>query len=137
VAQLRPYSAELESLKTRTALISFSTSELAKQWVTETEASFQFLLDPGRDAYQAYSLEHSLGRAWSPKVWLEYARLIISGRKWRGIQGDSGQMGGDFIVDRNGILRLAYRSHDPTDRPPVHFLLEQLSEINNLHIGET
>lgn len=128
---MRSVSEQIEGLKTRPVLISFSTSKLADQWSRETESDFQFLLDPDREAYRAYGLEHSLSRAWSPKVWLEYARLMIHGRRWRGIQGDSGQMGGDFIVDRNGILRLAYRSHDPTDRPPASFLLEKLAEIDN------
>ena len=36
------------------------------------------------------------------------------------------QLGGDFIVDRDGILRLAYRSRDPADRPEVTLLLETI-----------
>ena len=97
----------------------------------ETKASFQFLLDPERKAYQAFGLEYSLGRSWSPKIWFEYARLMAQGRKWRGIQGDSGQLGGDFIVDRSGIIRMAYRSHDPADRPSVSDILEKLKDIDS------
>lgn len=130
MAQLRLYNSELKVRHTRVALISFSTTELAQKWITETEASFQFLIDPEREAYQAFGLDHSLSRSWSPKVWLEYARLMAQGRKWRGIQGDSGQLGGDFIVDRGGILRMAYRSSDPTDRPTVSYLLKRLDDIN-------
>jgi len=78
---------------------------------------FEILLDPERVAYQAYGLDRSLIRSWGPKVWYKYAQLLLSGRNWRGIQGDSTQLGGDFIVDRDGIIQLAYRSHDPTDRP--------------------
>ena len=59
-----------------------------------------------------------------------YARLLAAGRKWRGIQGDSTQLGGDFIVDASGIVRLAYRSHDPTDRPSAEQLLAILRELN-------
>ena len=136
MAQLRQFKAELEAHKTRVTLISFGTTELAQVWIQETRASFQFLLDPERKAYQAYGIGYSLGRSWSPKVWLEYARLIAKGRKWRGIQGDSGQMGGDFIVDRDGVLRLAYRSQDPTDRPAVDYLLRTLDEINGYHPKE-
>lgn len=116
-------------------LISFGTTELAQKWITETRASFQFLLDPVRKAYKAYGLEYSLLRSWSPKIWFEYARLMAQGRKWRGIQGDSGQLGGDFIVDREGIIHMAYCSHDPADRPSVKFILEQLAQINSHHSG--
>jgi hypothetical protein len=56
--------------------------------------------------------------------------LLTSGRKWRGIQGDSAQLGADFVVDTEGIVRLAYRSHDPTDRPPAADLLARLEQLD-------
>ena len=136
MAQLRQYTNEMEARKTRVALISFGNTELAQAWIEETQASFQFLLDSERKAYQAFSLDHSMRRSWSPKVWLEYARLMAKGRRWRGIQGDSGQLGGDFIVDREGILRMAYRSQDPTDRPTLNYLLRKLDHINGYHKEE-
>jgi peroxiredoxin len=131
VAQLRQVQAELEALNTRVVIISFGSITLAQKWMEETKATFQFLIDPERKAYQAFGLEYSLGRSWSPKIWFEYARLMAQGRKWRGIQGDSGQLGGDFIVDRSGIIRMAYRSHDPADRPAVSDILEKLKDINS------
>jgi hypothetical protein len=127
---LRSFTSELEARNTQVALISFVTTELAKRWIKETNATFQFLNDPQRKAYQAFGLDYSLARSWSPKVWIEYAQLMVRGRKWRGIQGDSGQLGGDFIVDQEGLLQMAYRSHDPTDRPAIGYLLERLDNIN-------
>jgi hypothetical protein len=53
-------------------------------------------------------------------------QLILKGRKWRGIQDDSGQFGGDVIVDSSGYIRLIHRSHDPTDRPDIQSLLAAL-----------
>lgn len=136
MAQLHQYKNEIEARKTRVALISFGNIALAQAWIEETQASFQFLLDSERKAYQAFSLDHSMGRSWSPKVWLEYARLMAKGRRWRGIQGDSGQLGGDFIVDKEGTLRMAYRSQDPTDRPAINYLLKTLEHINGYHKEE-
>jgi hypothetical protein len=37
--------------------------------------------------------------------------------------------GGDFIVDKNGVLRLVHPSHDPTDRPSADELLTMLKSI--------
>ena len=71
-------------------------------------------------------------RSWQPQVWIHYARLMLGGHAWRGIQEDSGQLGGDFIVDRRGIVRLAYRSQDPTDRPPVSTPLAEPERIVGL-----
>ena len=126
MAQLRSYVAELEALLTRVVLISFGSTLGAKTWLEETKAPFLILLDPQRIAYRAYGLERSLLRSWEPKVWWHYARLILAGQRWRGIQGDSSQLGGDFIVDQNGIIRLAYSSHDPTDRPTISQLMAVL-----------
>ncbi len=42
---------------------------------------------------------------------------------------DTSQLGDDFIVDKNGLLRLSYPSHDPVDRPPVEALLDILRQL--------
>ncbi len=59
-----------------------------------------------------------------------YARALWKGELWRGIRGDSGQLGGDFIIDTDGFVRLAYPSRNPTDRPPVE---EQPSVIERMN----
>lgn len=127
---MRHYSTEIESLNTRIVVISFGVAHQARAWQGETGASFTLLLDVDRAAYRAYDLEHSLFRSWGPRVWWRYAQLMLRGYKWHGIQGDSGQLGGDFIVDANGVIRLAYRSHDPADRPPVSRLLAVLASCS-------
>ena len=38
-------------------------------------------------------------------------------------------MGGDFIIDSKEIIRFAYRSKEPADRPSVSKLLEILKHI--------
>ena len=132
MTQLRQYEREIESLNARIVVVSFGRPEQARLWLDETQTFFTLLLDPERKAYRAYGLGYSLARSWSPKIWLEYTRLILSGRKWRGIQGDSGQLGGDFIVDSNGRIRFVYRSYDPTDRPSIDQLLDALRQTHRL-----
>ena len=107
-------------------IISFGSPYNAQLWEKETQSQFTLLLDPDRNAYRAYGLERSMLRSWGLNTFLTYSRLMLSGRKWRGIQGDSGQLGGDFIVNANGIIRLAYYSRDPSDRPSVSHLLDIL-----------
>ena len=134
MAQLCQHSIEFESLNARIGVISFGLASQARSWLEETGAPFTLLLDPERTAYRAYGLEHSLPRSWGMKVWFRYAQLLLAGRQWRGIQGDSGQLGGDFIVDPPGIIRLAYRSHNPTDRPPMSQLLMTIRQLGHTHI---
>ena len=61
----------------------------------------------------------------------KYVKLLLTGRKWRGIQGDSAQLGGDFIIDSSGVIQLAYRSYDPTDRPSIESLQEILLRMKD------
>jgi peroxiredoxin len=126
---LLSFKSAIEAHNTRVTVISSGTPFLAQKWIEETQSSFQFLIDHDRKAYQAFGLHSSLLRSWSPKIWYAYARLLVQGHKWRGIQGDSGHLGGDFIIDQQGIIRMAYRSRDPADRPKVAEILHVLENI--------
>ncbi len=110
-------------LNTRVFIISFGTLPAIQQWMRDTCNSFEVLLDPARSVYRAYQLERSVRRSWTPKTLWTYAKLLAAGRKLLPKDGDTAQLGGDFIVDANGVVRLAYRSHDPADRPHVDNLL--------------
>lgn len=127
MAQLCQRKEEFDTLGTQIAIITFGSELGARIWQKETGAPFKILLDPESLAYDAYGLEHSMLRSWDPITILTYIRLILKGRNWRGIQGDSGQLGGNILIDIDGIVQLAYRSHGTTDRPPVDLLLSILN----------
>jgi len=131
VAQLCQHQEQFKHLNVAVLLISFGSPEVAKVWLEDTCPSFRLLLDPARTVYRAYGLERSWLRSWNLKTLWRYIQLLSAGRKWRGIKGDSAQLGGDFIIDTEGIVRLAYHSHDPTDRPPVADLLSLLQQVDN------
>ena len=130
MAQLCLHTDELEQLETEVLLVSFSSQGYARLWIKETCAPFHLLLDRERRVYRTYGLGSSLSRSWSLRTVWSYVKLMRAGRKWRGIQGNSAQMGGDFIVDAKGIVHLAYRSENPTDRPPVQRLMNVLRRIS-------
>jgi AhpC/TSA antioxidant enzyme len=117
---------ELKLLNTEVLLISFGGEEQMRRWRDETGVDLLLLLDPEHQVYREYGLLSSLLRSWQPKVWWRYARMLSKSWSWRGIQGDSSQLGGDFIVDGQGILRYGQRSNDPTDRPSIAALLKTL-----------
>jgi len=129
VAQLCQYQDEFKRLNAEVLVIAFGALPLAQAWLEETCSPFRLLLDPERTVYEAYELERSLLRSWNLKTVRRYVQLMRDGRQWRGIQGDSTQLGGDFIVDADGILRLVYRSRDATDRPPVERLFAVLRQL--------
>jgi len=129
VAQLCQYSDELEALNTDVLLVTFSSAGYARKWLQETCAPFVLLLDRERTTYRTYGLQRSLARSWNLRTIRRYVELLRSGRQWKGIQGDSAQLGGDFIIDSDGYVRMAYRSHDPTDRPDANILMQVLREL--------
>jgi peroxiredoxin len=128
VAQLRHFEAELRRMDVQVLVISFGAEFWARAWLQETQLPFPLLLDPERSVYRSYGLERSFVRVWSPKVMWHYTRRVLAGQKLQSIQGDPHQLGGDFVVDAAGVIRLAHRSKDPVDRPPVEALLAAIKE---------
>ena len=124
--QLHRRSTDLDRAGVTTLLISFSTQQQARQWRQETEVGFPFLLDPGRAVYRAYGLERSVRRTWTLRTLRYYFAAVVRGERLRAAQGDPHQLAGDFVIDSTGIVRLAYRSFDPTDRPSVDLLLHAI-----------
>lgn len=87
--------------------------------------------DPDRAAYRAFGLERT---PWytlvRPDVVLGYlwqiVRLVPVKLPYR--REDVLQLGGDFLLDRQGNVVFAYRSRVPTDRPSVTQLLAAIPE---------
>ena len=129
MVQVAAHQQEFEALNTNVITVSFGMDYWAKMWLQETQSPFSFLIDPERDAYHAYGLQSSIVRSWMPQNLWYYAKATLQGREKFGKRGDPHQLGGDFIVDSQGIVRLAHPSKEPTDRPDVEKLLAVLREI--------
>ena len=129
MAQLCLHKEELERLNVEVLLVSFSSMKYARKWIKEVCWIFRLLVDHEKKTYRLYGLDSSLLRTWNLKIIWSYVKLMRAGRKWQGIQGDSAQMGGDFIIDTGGMVRFAYRSEDPADRPSVGTLMKVLRNL--------
>jgi len=136
VAQLCHQQDEMKRLNVTVLVVSFSSITVAaRAWLQETCPSFTMLLDPERKVYRAYGLKSSLLRTINASAAWDYISLLLSGQRVRGIEADPYQLGGDFIVDTKGVLRLAYRSRVATDFPPVADLLAILSNLHQKDEG--
>jgi hypothetical protein len=109
-------------------LISFGQQEEAGEWLEEVCSAFQMLLDPERKIYYYYKLKHSWTGSWNLKTLSYYIRALLGGVEWRGITGDSAQLGGDFIIGRDGTFLLKHPSQEAIDRPKVSDILDILRE---------
>jgi peroxiredoxin len=129
VAQLAPLHADFQNLNTNVVAISFGDEYWVRAWLAETQSPFPVLLDPTLAAYQAYGLDRSALRSWGVKTLWYYARALGRGEKLLEKRGDAYQLGGDFIVDADGMVQFAYPSHDPTDRPSIDELCAILRRL--------
>lgn len=129
MVQVAAHNEAFQSLNTDIVTISFGIDYWARMWLQETQSPYPFLVDPERNAYHAYGLQSSVIRSWMPQNLWFYAKATLQGREKFGKRGDPHQLGGDFIVDNQGIVRLAHPSKEPTDRPSVNQLLAVLQKV--------
>lgn len=129
MTQLCQQQDELEQLGVEVVLVTFSSAGYGRVWLKEVCSAFLLLIDRERAVYDRYGLKRSLLRSWNLQTVRKYVQLMRAGRRWRGIQGNSAQLGGDFVIDAQGVIRLAYPSRDPTDRPAVTDLLAVLRKL--------
>ena len=127
MAQVVSHYEQIQAANTNVVTVSFDTVYWSNVWLQETKSPFPFLVDAERAAYRAYGLESSTLRAWSVANLWYYAKAIAQKRETYGKRGNTNQLGGDFIIDANGIIQLAHPSWEPTDRPSIEKILAVLA----------
>jgi peroxiredoxin len=132
VAQVVSHQTQIEAAKANVVTVSFGSPYWARVWLHETQSPFPFVSDPERQAYRAYNLASSAWRSWSPATLWYYAKAKMQGRKTGGNRGDAHQLGGDFVIDAHGIIRLAHPSREPTDRPSAAKVLSLLDRLHTV-----
>lgn len=131
MTQLCHHHEQFRQHNVRVLIISFGTLPAVQQWLKETCATFDVLLDRERTIYNAYGLERSFWRSRNLRTLWTYAKMKLKGLRFNDSHGDdTTQLGGNFLIDAHGILRMAYRSYDPTDRPSVEYLLKEIQKIS-------
>ncbi len=108
-------------LGARAMCITFAPASLLTAFEREIGLEIPLYGDPHRAVYTAFGFERaSVARVWlDPRVWMRYARLLARGRRFRRVEQDTLQLGGDAIFDAGGRLRWIYRSRGPEDRPSM------------------
>lgn len=121
---------EINDLNGSVVLISFGLEEGARKWLEDTKATFPMLLDIERNVYASFGLPRSVFKVWGVGSMIYYAEKLAQGvslpKPYENIHDDANQMGGDFIVDKNGILRFTYCSAHSADRPDVQKVIDEL-----------
>lgn len=124
MAQVVAQQEKYQALNVHVVAISFGTDYWAKVWLSETNSPYPLLLDQSHESYKVFGLDSSLRQAWGFKNLVYYAKALMRGEKLKENRGDTHQLGGDFVIDQTGIVRLAHPSKEPTDRIDVARVLE-------------
>ena len=121
---MREREDELETLGIRVAVVTFEAGPLAQAYVRDSRLSWPLLVDRSRSLYAAFGMNR--GRWWhifGPAAWWAYVKLLARGRRLQPTTGDIAQLGGDVLIDPQGIVRLHHVGLGPADRPAVESLL--------------
>lgn len=127
---MRQRYAEVQAEGGEVIAISFELRRRLFQLSRQMQLPFPVLSDPERDVYRAFRMQPGrLSRILAPGTIWAYVKLLAKGRLYHFRVSDFRQLGGDFVVDSEGIIRFEHRSSAPHDRPPVQRLLEVLAAI--------
>jgi len=140
---------QFEQLDARIVIISFAPLERLRSWPDYWRETFYFpslqpnqiakaqdplrrsifLADPTLSAYRAYGLgRYSVVTVYGPQILWQYAKWAMQGKKIKRPTEDPLQRGGDFVVGRDGRIKLAHTGRDQSERPSVEIILNALDK---------
>ena len=110
-------------------LVTFTRARNLRGYRSRLGLPFPVLADEGRDVYRAYGLKRGAWwRVYGPGPLGRYVARLLRGAKVERPTEDTLQLGGDFVVGRDGRLVLAHRSAIPDDRVVVDALVEAVAK---------
>ena len=121
---------KLEQLEADVLIVAFEPVDFIRAVADDLGIGWPFLADVDRKMYRAYGLPRASARALLSSGTLRYyAKAALKLRFPRLPKGDAHQLGGDFVIDREGMVRFSHRGRQPADNPPLSRLLKVLAEI--------
>ena len=128
--RVRSRQQDLDAANAVLLVIAAEPLESLTKVAQEEKWTGPVLADPDRRVYLTYGLTRlPWYRVFTPKAPLLYLGFILRGR-FPGSPGqDVMQQGGDYIVDREGIVRFAKAGSRSHDRPPVDDLVRALRSL--------
>lgn len=124
MSQLRQQQERLDELQIDVKVVAFDNDVMAMAYVKSTGLQWPLLLDTDRELYAQYGMHRgSWWDIYSPTSIAKYIRLMIGGKKPGKPGSDWQQMGGDVLIDPDGIVRIHHVSTNPHDRPTAEEIL--------------
>jgi peroxiredoxin len=122
---------EFRSLGTNFIAIAMSRPETLARYLASRTMPIPMFADPDRLVYAELGLRRTTwGKLLRPFIIWKYLKMIVRGGKLRPVPKgeDALQLGGDFLIAKDGRILWAHRGVDPTDRPTLDELLRAVRE---------
>jgi hypothetical protein len=101
--------------------------ESPERMLSGVDDPWPVLIDRERVAYRAWGLRRASRLQLARLGWvLGYARMVARGGRLARPGHDVLQLGGDFVIDRDGVVVLAHPQSGFDDRPPAGVLVRAL-----------
>jgi peroxiredoxin len=124
---LRDLHPDFQKRGAAVAAVTQGTAKQTADLCARHSVRFPCLADPSRQAYLAFGLDRGgFTEVMGPAVLFKAALSAFRGN-FGPPGGDVFQMPGTFVIGTDGIIRLAYRSRDASDLPPVDRLFSALA----------
>jgi peroxiredoxin len=130
LAQLRQQYGRIQHLGGEVIVVSFEEKEGLQRLVSGHKLPFVILLDPQKEVYNKYGMIYKdQGRVGNLGTAIAYMRMRLSGYPRQQAGTDTRQMGGDVVIDRQGVIRFIYRSQYPHDLPDAAAVLKVMTDL--------
>ena len=113
------------------AAVSFETMSRTEKYAEESNWPWPLLVDRRRNAYQGFSMTRGSGwKILGPQLWWSYLKILVKHRmRVPTMHDDAFQLGGDVLIDRQGVVHTIYASETPVDRPTASELIDLLGSL--------
>jgi len=125
---LRDRIDEVRSQGAELVIVGNGAGHFADAFREDYQLDCLLLVDPELRAYRAAGLRRGRVEALSPRLPLNAFRALRAGSRQGAIQGDPWQLGGVFVIRRDGELSYRYVSGEAGDHPPVDDILAALAD---------
>ena len=137
---MRDKKEELEALGARVFAVSFEPPEEVRSFLEYESQPFPILADVERRGYAAFGFAALKGWQQYKVANLSTLRvyatgILFHGHMWRFRRHQMAQLGGNVVIDGNGIVSYVHASSDPSDRPQPEMLVEAVRRAAASPVG--
>ncbi len=118
------------------AVVTFAPTADLAGYRAHLDLPFPVLSDPDRAEYRRFGFPRASYRAVYSRGTIQmYRRLIRQGRTVKRPTQDTRQLGGDVVLDPEGLVAAVFRPRSPDDRPAIEILVDAVAESRRTSRG--